>query len=87
MDEVVLRQLTRQLKILNFWVTTVGVLLLAAVIVCIVLLIKVVTFVHTTETKINDLQQKTSQSLNVKQQLCTNKSISDFLQTKSNVCM
>jgi sensor histidine kinase regulating citrate/malate metabolism len=86
MDEVLLRQLVRQLKILNFWITTVGLLILAAIVICIVLLIKIVAFVHNTESKITDLQQKTTQSLNVKQQLCTNKSISDFLQNKSTVC-
>jgi sensor histidine kinase regulating citrate/malate metabolism len=86
MDEYVQRQLVRQLKLLNFWITTVGILILASIIVCIYLLIKVVTFVHHTESQLSDLQQKTTNSLNVKQKLCTNKSITDFLQTKSDVC-
>jgi sensor histidine kinase regulating citrate/malate metabolism len=86
MDEMLQRQLVRQLKLLNFWITTVGILILAAIIVCIILLIKVVTFVHHTESQLSDLQQKTTQSLNVKQKLCSNQSITDFLQNKSDVC-
>lgn len=86
MDEVVLRQLTRQLKILNFWITTVGILILTAVIICIVLLVKVVSFVHDTENHITSLQQKTEQSLNVKQQLCGNASIKSVLQNKTEPC-
>jgi sensor histidine kinase regulating citrate/malate metabolism len=86
MDEVLLRQLTRQLKVLNFWIATVGILVLAAIIVCIVLLIKVVTFVHNTESQLSDLQQKTSQTLDVKQKLCSSQSVTDFLQNKSSIC-
>jgi predicted PurR-regulated permease PerM len=86
MDEVLLRQLTRQLKLLNFWLATMGTLILVAVIVCIVLLIKVVTFVHHTQDQISNLQQKTQQSLDVKSKLCGSNTVSDFLQNKSDVC-
>jgi Tfp pilus assembly protein PilO len=86
MDEALLRQLTRQLKIMNFWITSVGVVLLAAVIICIILLIKVVGFVHHIQDQISSLEQKTTQSLDVKQKLCDKASIANYLQSKSDVC-
>lgn len=86
MDEVLLRQLTRQLKLLNFWITSVGVLLFAAIAVCIFMLIKVLTFVNHTESQISNLQNKTEQSLNIKQKVCGNSSIANYLQGKTDAC-
>lgn len=86
MDEALLRQLTRQLKILNIWISVVGTLILAAVIICIVLIFKVVTFVQNTSDKITNLQQKTESSLNVKQQVCDSKSFSSLLSDRSKLC-
>lgn len=86
MDDALLRQLTRQLKILNLWISIVGTLILASIIVCIILLVKVFTFVHHVETQITDVQQKTSQNLDLKQKLCDSSSFSGLLQNKTNVC-
>ncbi len=86
MHETLLKQLTRQLKILNFWITLFGSLILISFVIIILLLFKVVTFVQDTSQKVSDLQQKTSNTLNVEKQLCANKSFSDFLQDKTDVC-
>lgn len=86
MDEVLLRQLTRQLKILNIWISIVGVTILAAITISIYLLVKVITFVQNTSDKITNLQQKTESSLNVKQQVCDSKSLSSLLQDRSTLC-
>jgi hypothetical protein len=86
MDEVLLKQLVRQLKILNIWISIVGTLILTSLIICIVLIYKVVTFVQHTADQVTSIQQKTENSLNVKSQLCDNNSIRSFLKDKSQVC-
>lgn len=70
MDEVLVRQLVRQLKIINFWITLFGTVIVVALIVLGILVFKVVTFVHSTEQKVSDLQQKTVNTLNVKDDIC-----------------
>lgn len=86
MDEALLRQLVRQLKILNIWISIAGTLTLVAFAIIIFLLFKVVTFVQDTSDKISSLEQKTQNTLNVQKQLCDNNSISQFLQNKSDLC-
>lgn len=86
MDEVLLKQLTRQLKILNVWISIFGSLILISFVIIIFLLFKVVTFVQDTSQKVSDLQQKTSNTLNLEKQLCEDKSFSDFLNNKTVIC-
>lgn len=86
MDEVLLRQLVRQLRIINLWITIGGTLLLAAFAVCIFLLFKIVTFVQDTSESVNNLQQKTQDSLNVQKRLCDSDKFGSFLEEKSKVC-
>ncbi len=86
MDEALLRQLTRQLKLLNFWITFFGVLFLIGFIVLGILIYKVVSFTHSAETKITNLQQTTSQTLDVQKQLCDTKSLGSFLQKETSAC-
>ncbi|MDB5181546.1 MAG: hypothetical protein JWP13_309 [Candidatus Saccharibacteria bacterium] len=86
MDEILLRQLVRQLRLLNIWISIVGSLILISLIVCIVLIFKVVTFVQDTSDKISNLQQKTENSLNVRNQLCDSKSIASLLEDRSSLC-
>jgi len=70
MDEVLVRQLVRQLKIINLWITLFGTVIVVALIVLGILVFKVATFVRTTEQKVSDLQQKTVNTLNVKDDIC-----------------
>ena len=76
MDDVVARQLVRQLKIMNFWITLFGTVIVVTLLVLGVLVFKIVTFVHSTEQKVSDLQRKTTQTLNVKDDLCKNSVLS-----------
>lgn len=71
MDEKLQKQLIRQLKLLNFWITTFGVLLLIALGIIGFFLFQVFTAVQSTADKIQNFQQQTSENLNVKNQLCT----------------
>lgn len=86
MDDALLKQLTRQLKLLNFWISVLGVMILVSFVVVIVLLFKVVSFVHDTSQKVTDIQSKASSTLNVKQQVCDNKSVANVLSGKTDLC-
>jgi hypothetical protein len=86
MDEALLKQLTRQLKVLNFWISIFGTLILVSIIVCIYLLFKVVTFVQNTSDKITSLQDSTKNSLNVQKQLCDSKTFGSLLEDRSKIC-
>lgn len=70
MSDQVARQVVRQLKIINFWITFFGSIFLIMLIIVGFLVFKVVTFVQSTEQRISDLQEKTTQSLTVKDDLC-----------------
>ncbi len=72
MEEVVAKQLTRQLKIINFWISLFGSIIVIVLLVLGFLVFKMVTFVQSTEQKVTDLRNKTAQTLNVKDDLCKN---------------
>ena len=70
MDEKLQKQLIRQMKILNFWITTLGISLLIALAVVGFFLWQVVSAVQTAATRIETFQTETREQLNVKKQLC-----------------
>lgn len=72
MDEQVAKQLTRQLKIINFWITFFGTIIVVTLIVVGFFIFKMVMFVRSTEQKITNIQSQTSQTLNVKDDICGN---------------
>lgn len=76
-DARVQQQLVRQLKIINFWITFFGTLILIAFVIMGVLIYKVVTFMSSTEQKLSDFQTKTTQTLNVKDDVCKNSIMSN----------
>lgn len=80
MDEVLLKQLVRQVKILNFWVSFFGVLFIATFVIAGILLFKAVTYIHHADQSLQSLQTKTSQTLNVEDQACQNGTVKPLLQ-------
>ena len=70
MDEKLQKQLIRQLKLLNFWITLFGSLLVVGLIIVGFFLFQVVSAVQTTADRIQNLQQETAERLDVKSQLC-----------------
>ena len=72
MDEAVAKQLTRQLKIMNFWITFFGSIIVILMLVIGFFTYKTVVFVRTTQQKITEIQTKTTDTLNVKDDLCNN---------------
>ena len=82
MNEQIEKQLVRQLKILNFWITTFGVLLLAALGIIGFFLYQTAMFVKNTSDKITTIQQQTTQQLDVKSKVCGgNDAFSSFVKS------
>jgi hypothetical protein len=79
MDEALLRKLIRQMKWLNFWVSFFGFLFIISFVIGGFLLFKVVTYIHHADDTIQNLQTKTSQTLDVQSQLCDNASLKSLL--------
>lgn len=86
MDEAVQKQLVRQLKILNFWITVFGTLILAALVVLGILVYKVVTFVNDTNKKIETFTSQTKETLDFKSQVCKSDGLGGFLQGNTELC-
>ena len=76
MNEDLTRQLLHQLKIINFWITLFGSIIVITLLFLGFLVSRVVTYVHNTEQKVTDLRNKTTQTLNVKDDLCKNSLLS-----------
>ena len=70
MDEKLQKQLIRQLKLLNFWITLFGSLLLIGLLIVGFFLFQVVSAVQQTADRIKALQDETTQRLDVQAQLC-----------------
>ena len=86
MDDVLLRQLVRQLRIINFWIMAFGTLVVVSLLVMGYMLFKVVTFVHQTNQKIETIQQQAKDSLDVKAKVCGTDSVGGFLADKTSLC-
>lgn len=86
MDEVLLRQLARQLKLLNFWISVMGTLILIAFAITLFMLFKVYSFVQDTSRQIDSIQDRTRSTLDVRQQICDSDSFGAALQKRSDVC-
>ncbi|MFZ2513729.1 MAG: hypothetical protein WAW63_04705 [Candidatus Saccharimonadales bacterium] len=75
-DDKLASELTRQLKIINFWISLFGSIIVITLLILGFLVFKVVTYVQSTEQKVSDLRQKTVNTLNVKDDLCKNSVLS-----------
>lgn len=71
MNEQLERQLVRQLKILNFWITTFGVLFLLVLGVIGFFLLQAVMFIRTTNDSIQHFTQQTGETLDIKKKTCS----------------
>jgi hypothetical protein len=86
MDELLLKQLIRQLKIMNLWISIFGTLILAALLVLGYLVYRVVTFVNDTNKKIESLTSQTKESLDFKNKVCGSDSLGGLLQDRTQYC-
>ena len=70
MNEQIEKQLVRQLKILNTWITIFGTLFLLALGIIGYFMFQTVMFVRDAGDKISSFQQSTTEKLDVKKQVC-----------------
>ena len=83
MNDETARELTKQLKRLNFWVTMFGSLFLVAIATVGLLLVQVFLFMKTTTEKVQAVQQ----TVDVKTKVCNGEdSVSRFIQKNTEVC-
>lgn len=83
MEQELARQLIRQLKILNRWVTFFGLIFLVCLIIAGILLYRLVTFVQDTQAQLSETQQKAQETLNLKKQLCDSAEARTFIKNSS----
>lgn len=86
MDEALLKQLVRQMRIMNIWISIFGTLILLVLAVLGYFVFKIVTFVNDTNTKIENFTTQTKETLDVKGQVCDTDTIGDLLKDKTEVC-
>jgi uncharacterized membrane protein YciS (DUF1049 family) len=79
-NEILLKQLIRQVKILNIWVSFFGILFIATFVFAGILLFKLVVAVRNAEHSVQKFQTQTSQTLNVQDQACSNDALKSALQ-------
>lgn len=85
-NEVLLKQVVRQMKIINFWITLFGSLFLVALLIAGFLLWQLVSFIGETNRKIDAAKSGVSDSLNVKKQSCDNSTIGSWLKQNTDMC-
>ncbi len=87
MDDLLARQLLRQLKIINTFMIALAVIFLTFFIITGVVVYKVAREVHDAKNSINSLQTKLQSNIDVKSKLCdTNGSVSNLLKDQSKIC-
>ena len=86
MNDALLRQVVKQLKILNFWIAFFGVLFIIGFIISGIVLYKIATYTNNSVKKFETFQQQTSKSLDVKQQLCSDSSVGALLGSRTSLC-
>ena len=86
-NEVLMKQLVRQMKIMNFWVSLFGSMIVVGMVIAAFLLWQVVSFVNETNKKIDAVRTSTADSLNVSKKACEGTDdFSKWLQKNSGLC-
>lgn len=86
MDDSIGRQLVRQLRIINFWITFFGVIFVVALVLFGVVIYKTYTYAHHAEQQISAIQTQASSALNFQKQVCDNSELKLLLNRAGNYC-
>jgi CHASE3 domain sensor protein len=87
MNDQLQKQLIRQLKLLNFWITTFGITMLIALAIIGYFLFQTVMFVKSTSDNLQSVKQQTTDTLNVNKQVCDgNGALSNYVKNNTNFC-
>jgi hypothetical protein len=84
---VLMKQLVRQMKILNFWITVFGTLMLTALVITGLLVWQLVSFVNTTNQRLDNIRATTLDSLNVSKKTCDSSGeLGSWLRDHTGLC-
>lgn len=87
MDDAVAKQLVRQLKIINFWISFYGVIMTIILAVVLYFIVQMVLFVQDTNRRIDQLRTDAANSLDVKSKSCTSSNpASAWLRQNTDIC-
>jgi len=86
-DDKVARQLVRQLKIINFWISFYGIIMIAILGFLLYMIIQMVTFVQDTNKRIEQMRTDAADSLNVQKKTCDGGgAVADWLRANTDIC-
>jgi hypothetical protein len=87
MNEQLQKQLIRQLKLLNFWITIFGTLVLAGLAIIGYFLFQTAMFVKQQSDNVQNLRDTASNTLNVNKQVCQGTgAMSDYIKNNTSFC-
>lgn len=87
MDQQLQKQLVRQLKIINFWISFYGIIMIIIMGFVLYMIIQMVMFVQDTNRRIESLKSGVTDSVNVQKQACDGTgAFSDLLRDKTDLC-
>ncbi len=86
MDDQLLQKVHRQLRGIKIMLGFFFVMLIAMLAILGFIAYKVITFTQDVSTKITNLELKTSQSLDLKKQVCSNTSLTGLLGSSNDFC-
>jgi cell division protein FtsI/penicillin-binding protein 2 len=86
MNDDQLKQITKQLKFIKFWLSFFGSLILITLLVLGYFVYQVITFTSNAAKELNSLQDQAKQSLDLKQKICANDSNGIIAEARSNFC-
>ena len=85
-NEKLLKQLIKQVKLLNIFVGFFGLLALTAIALIGFMLWQAMTYAQNAAVEIDEFRQETTQQLNVRQQACNDEKLGAFLKSSSDIC-
>jgi len=85
-EQLLLKQLTRQLKLLNIWITIFGTIILIALIALAILVYQAISFTRSVSEKVDTTQQSIRDNLNVRDRVCSGQADDSLLNRYSNIC-
>ena len=87
MDEKTAKQLLKQLKLINFWISVYGVVMIAILGFLLYMIFQLVTFVQDTNRRIDEFRNATSGSINIQKQSCDGGGVlSEWLKANTESC-
>jgi len=87
MNDDTQKQLVRQLKIINFWISFFGTIVIVVMLVLAFLVFKVVSFVDQTNQRIDTLKTSVVDNVNAKKKLCEGEgTISNLINERTDFC-